>query len=91
MAEDKNKMVLVPFEDLRKAWKEDMREIMQQAQPAGKKRFYSTEEAAEYLGIAIPTLYLATSKKKIKFYKSGRTLRFTKEQLDGYMEENSNS
>lgn len=44
-------------------------------------------QAADYLNIALPTLYAYTSQKAIKHYKAGKKLSFLKSDLDEYMNE----
>jgi excisionase family DNA binding protein len=48
---------------------------------------FTSEEAAEYLKIKLPTLYALTSKRKIKFTKpGGNRVYFKKKWLDEYIE-----
>jgi excisionase family DNA binding protein len=51
-----------------------------------EKKFYSIQEASEYLGISVHWLYKLTSHKKIKFYKpSPRKIFFLKPDLDRFI------
>lgn len=50
-----------------------------------QKIFLTTEEAAEYLGIAKITLYTYTSKRVIPFYKTRRKIYFKIEDLENYV------
>lgn len=49
------------------------------------KSFLTTEEAAAYLGIAMPTLYSYTSRRIIPHYKTRRKIYFKQEDLDQYV------
>ena len=44
-------------------------------------------QAADYLNIALPTLYAHTSQKTIKHYKTGKKLSFLKSDLDEFLNE----
>ncbi len=50
------------------------------------KRFLTVEELSEYLGTPMPTLYTWTHQKKIPHLKLGRTLRFDRLEIDGWLE-----
>lgn len=43
-------------------------------------------QAADYLNIALPTLYAYTSQKAIPFFKAGKKLSFLKSDLDTFIE-----
>jgi excisionase family DNA binding protein len=45
----------------------------------------TAKEAADYLNIALPTLYAHTSQKTIKHFKSGKKLSFLKSDLDEFL------
>ena len=45
----------------------------------------TAKAAADYLNIALPTLYSHSSKKAIPFYKTGKKLSFLKSDLDEYL------
>ena len=47
----------------------------------------TAKAAAEYLNIALPTLYAHTSQKIIKHYKAGKKLSFLKSDLDEFLNE----
>ena len=50
------------------------------------KRFYSLEEAAEYLGVSKSTLYKHTAGGQIAFYKpNGKLITFSKDDLDKWV------
>ena len=48
-------------------------------------KFLTSDEAAEYLGIAKITLYTYTHKRIIPFYKSRRKIYFKLEDLENYV------
>lgn len=60
-------------------------EQIRELQGVEKDRKMFVDEAAEYLGIAKPTLYLYLSKKKIKHSKTGNKVIFWKSDLDNYI------
>lgn len=47
----------------------------------------TAKETADYLNIALPTLYAHTSQKIIKHYKAGKKLSFLKSDLDEFLNE----
>lgn len=48
--------------------------------------FLNVNEAAEYIGVSVLTLYHYTHKKALPFYKlRGRRLYFKKEDLDNFI------
>ena len=49
-------------------------------------RWYSSDEAAEYLNIDVKTLYRLQRANKITHYKVGRLLKYRVEHLDEYLE-----
>lgn len=54
------------------------------------KSFFTTKEAAFYLGIALPTLYSYTSRRIIPHYKTRRKIYFKVEDLDNYVMNSDN-
>ena len=52
-----------------------------------EKRFLNIQEASEYLGFAIHTLYGWTSQRRIPFVKIGGRVRFDKQKLDRWIEQ----
>ena len=51
-----------------------------------EENFLSPQEAADFLGDALPTLYGRTSKNEIPFYKRGKKLYFKKSELIEWIE-----
>ena len=51
-----------------------------------EKRFMNINEASEYLGFAVQTLYSWTSQRRIPFVKIGSRIRFDKHKLDKWIE-----
>ncbi len=51
------------------------------------KRYLTINEAAEYLGFAVHTLYGWTSQRRIPFVKIGGRVRFDKRKLDRWLEQ----
>jgi len=49
------------------------------------KRFLTSTQAADYLGISRPTLYKLADNKEVTVYKIVGTYRFTKGDLDEYL------
>jgi len=45
----------------------------------------TAKEAADYLNIALPTLYAHTSQRKIKHFKAGKKLLFYVEDLNDFL------
>jgi excisionase family DNA binding protein len=52
----------------------------------GKHRLLNIQQAAEYLGLKVSTLYKWVSKKRITYCKSGRLLKFDLNDLDRSIE-----
>lgn len=50
------------------------------------KRFLTVEELSCYIGTPVATLYTWTHQKKIPHLKLGRTLRFDRVEIDGWLE-----
>ena len=53
------------------------------------KRLLNVEEAAEYLGLQIDTIYKKARLREIPSVKVGRALRFDVTALDEYIEKHS--
>ena len=49
-------------------------------------RWYSTQQAAEYLGVSQPTVFRWMKEGVLSFYKVGGSTRFSKEGLDAVFE-----
>ncbi len=54
-----------------------------------QKRLISINEASEYLGISVNTLYSWVSQKKINYVKIGRLTKFDLRVLDRYIDNNT--
>ncbi|MCD6219045.1 helix-turn-helix domain-containing protein [Candidatus Calescamantes bacterium] len=55
-----------------------------------EKRLLNIKEASEYLGIPMGSLYKLAWQKRLPFVvKIGRSLRFDKEKMDEWIEENT--
>ena len=54
-----------------------------------EKRLLNIKEASEYLGIPTKSLYKLVWQRRIPFVKIGKALRFDKERLDKWIEENT--
>ena len=48
-------------------------------------RFLTAVQAAQYLGIALPTLYTMCSQRRIPYVKVGRLNKFDAEQLESWI------
>ena len=53
------------------------------------KRLLKAEEAAQYLGLKIDTVYKKSRMREIPSVKVGRALRFDVKALDRYIEQNT--
>ena len=60
-------------------------DIMTERPKVQKNEMLRVNEAAEYLGIKVPTVYKLKGEGAIKAYKTGKILRFKKEDLDEYL------
>ena len=49
--------------------------------------FLNATEATHYLGIKMSTLYSMVERKEIPHYRVGRLIKFTKADLDAFMQE----
>ena len=49
------------------------------------KRFLDVKEAAEYLGLAISTVYTMASQRRIPYTKMGRCTKFDRVELDSWI------
>ena len=54
-----------------------------------EKRLLNIKEASEYLGIPKGSLYKLVWQRRIPFVKIGKALRFDKEKIDKWIEENT--
>jgi excisionase family DNA binding protein len=61
-------------------------ENMDETKSTPKKRWYSIQEAAQYLDVGEPTLYRWMRDGKITFRKVGDSTRFWQEDLDSVMQ-----
>lgn len=52
------------------------------------KRWYTVEEAGEYLGVSRPTIFRWMKDGQLSFYKIGGATRFSREGLDAVIEKN---
>lgn len=66
---------------LRQIVREELRELTSKR----RKTFLSVEEAADYTGLAVKTLYTKTSQNQIPFHKPGGKLYFKPDELDAYI------
>ena len=53
------------------------------------KRLLNVEEAAQYLGLQVDTIYKKSRLRELPSVKVGRALRFDVVALDRYVEQNS--
>ncbi len=49
--------------------------------PTEKERLLTIQEAAKFLSLAVPTLYVKVSKRDIPFMKQGKRLYFSESEL----------
>jgi len=54
-----------------------------------KRGLLNIKEASEYLGITVGSLYKLVWQRRIPFVKIGKALRFDKEKIDKWIEENT--
>lgn len=74
-------------EELINAVYEGVKKAMESAKTEKKAREYmNTTEAANYLGIAMQTMYEKTMNKVIPHVKRGKKLYFSKVELDDYLQ-----
>ena len=59
--------------------------------PGAAKRWYTVPEAAEYLGISVPTIFRWMRDGRLSFVKIGGSTRFTQEGLDAVIEKTTGS
>jgi excisionase family DNA binding protein len=52
----------------------------------GAKRWLSTREASEYLGVTLRTLYRFIDEGELPAYKFGRVIRLKEEDVDSFIE-----
>ncbi|HPD16543.1 MAG TPA: helix-turn-helix domain-containing protein [Planctomycetota bacterium] len=55
------------------------------------KRWYTVPEAAEYLGISVPTIFRWMREGRLSFVKIGGATRFTREGLEALIEKTTGS
>lgn len=48
-------------------------------------RYLNIGQVAEYSGFAVQTIYRWVSKRKIPFYKFGKSVRFSLEEIDEWI------
>ena len=60
--------------------------VMEENKKTGKTKWYSIQEAAEYLDVGEPTLYRWMRDGKITYRKVGDSTRFWQEDLDSVMQ-----
>ena len=49
--------------------------------------FLTIKEASQYLGVKPPTLYSMVERKEIPHYRVGRLIKFTKSDLNAFMQD----
>ncbi|MDK2744249.1 MAG: helix-turn-helix domain-containing protein [Nitrospira sp. BO4] len=52
-----------------------------------ERRLLTVQEAAQYTGLSVYTLYTMTSQKRIPYMKVGRLTKFDLEQLDKWIQQ----
>lgn len=52
-----------------------------------EKRFLSPKELSEYLGLAVGTIYHLVAQRKLPFHKFGKSVRFSMEQINKWVDE----
>jgi len=50
-----------------------------------ERRLLSIQEAAQYTGLSVHTLYTMVSQKRIPYVKVGRLVKFDRESLDKWI------
>ena len=55
--------------------------------PTNRRRFLSTDEAADYTGLSRHTLYTMVSQRRIPFVKMGRLTKFDVRLLDQWIDQ----
>jgi len=58
-------------------------------QIVGKHKLMSIEEAAQYTGLAVNTLYKMVGQRRIPYVKVGSRLKFDVALLDGWLKQNT--
>lgn len=53
------------------------------------ERWYTAEDAADYLAVSRPTVFRWMKQGQLSFYKVGGSTRFSKESLDAVIEKNT--
>ncbi len=53
-----------------------------------EKGYLSIKEASQYLGVKPSSLYSMVEAREIPYHRIGRLIKFTKSELDAFMEEN---
>ncbi len=61
---------------------------MRQPEPV-KRRLLNVQEAAEYTGLSVHTLYTWVSQRRIAFVKLGRLTKFDTRLLDDWIAKNT--
>ena len=59
------------------------------SQVLGKHKLMSIEEASQYTGLAVNTLYKMVSQRRIPYVKLGCRVRFDVGLLDGWLKQNT--
>lgn len=64
-----------------------LEELLNEILKAKEKRttWFSISEVAEYLHLAVPTIYSMTSRRQIPFAKRNKKLYFLKESIDSWL------
>lgn len=52
-----------------------------------ERRLLNIQEAAQYTGLSIHTLYTMTSQRRIPYVKVGRLTKFDREQMDKWIKQ----
>jgi len=61
-------------------------EFQVQKQESDPIEILNSDQAAEFLHLAKPTLYTLTHKRKVPFYKNGKKVLFKKHELQEWMD-----
>jgi len=59
------------------------------SQIVGKYKLISIEEAVQYTGLAVTTLYKMVAPRRVPYLKVGSRLKFDVGQLDGWLKQNT--
>lgn len=83
------KVILTTADELEQIVQSSVRRVLMEQKPQvnAQDQWINIEQAAQYLGFAVQTIYQKVSERVIPFHKKGKKLWFLQSELDAWVRE----